>query len=94
MTEQNITNGNGNGIRRGFEQVITYLIGAGIVGIIIALWNLTSAVASLSASNITTSQKVDTMSVTITQLGANVGELKGRFDQYSNDQRHEVGQKP
>jgi hypothetical protein len=82
MADQTV---NGNGMKRGFEQVMTYLIGAGIVGIIVSLWALNGTVATLAANNNATDAKVNSMAVNITQLSLDVGELKGRFDQYSND---------
>jgi hypothetical protein len=91
VAEQNITE---NGMRRGFEQVITYLIGAGIVGIIISLWALNSTVSRLDDRTQVQASAMSQMAQDVSKLTSDVGVLTGRLEQYANDnQRPEAAKK-
>lgn len=67
-----VTNGNGNTtLAKGFQQVMTYLIGAGVAGIIAIMWMESAAIARIDER-------------TLTQ-GGEITRLNGKVDDLSRD---------
>lgn len=96
MADQTV---NGNGIKRGAENVLTYLVGAAIVALVLEIWNMNNTIiqmdstfkiesAARAASATLQANAIIALQTSVISLSGSVGELSGRVKQFSIDQEH------